>query len=76
MASPDGVFRQEQRTVVRAQDGECPISDQFGETSSPPLFVGHRDDGHVRGISGQGIAQFADQFRAVVQTAVPGDDSA
>ena len=50
MARADGVFGQDQRAVARVPDGERPISDEFGKAIGAPLFEGHCDDGHVRGI--------------------------
>src|SRR5580658_7692992 len=73
MACADGVFGQDQRAVARVPDGERPISDEFGKATGAPPFGGHCDDGHVRGISDQGIAQFADELSTIVQAAVPSD---
>lgn len=75
MTDTDRIFREEQRVIVRIPDRERPISDELGKTGSPPLFVDCRDDGNIRGLDGQGVTQFGDQFGAIVQAAVPSDDS-
>src|ERR1700733_55040 len=76
MLRADGVFGEQHGALARIPDGQRPISDEFPQAIRPPLFIGHRDDGHVRGTVGQGIAQFADEVSAIVQAAIPGDDSA
>jgi hypothetical protein len=76
MTRTDSVFGQEQRTIARVPDRERPIPDHFGEAVSTPFFVSGCDDDGVCGTGGQRTTQFSDQLRAVVQTAVPSDDSA
>src|SRR5208282_3777489 len=76
MLRADGIFCQQHGVLARIPDGQRPIPDQFPQAVRPPLFIRRRDDGHVRGIDGQGVAHIADEVGAIVQAAVPGDDSA
>ena len=76
MLRADGVFGEQHGALARIPDGQRPIPDQFPQAVRPPLFIRRRDDGHVRGIDGCGVAQLADEVSAIVQATVPGDDSA
>src|ERR1700678_1475766 len=73
MLRADGVFGEQHEALARVPDGQRPVSDEFGKAIGAPLFIRRRSDGHVRGIDGQGIAQFADEVSAIVQAAVPCD---
>src|SRR5260370_12762738 len=76
MASADGVLGQGKRAVDGVPDRESPIADDFSKAVSTPPFISRHDDGKVCRRDGQGVSQVADKFGAIVQTAVPGNDSA
>jgi hypothetical protein len=76
MARANGVFGEQHRALARIPDGQCPIPDQFSQAVRAPLFIRRGDNGNVRGIDGQGVAQLPDEVSAIVQAAVPGDDGA
>src|ERR1700679_1787134 len=76
MLRADGVFGEQYGALTRVPEGQPPIPDQFPQAVCLPLFIRRSDDGNVSRIDGQGVAQFADEVGAIVQAAVPSDDSA
>ena len=71
MLCADGVFGEQHGALARIPDGQCPITDEFGEAIDAPFFMGHSDDGNVSGVDSQRIGQFADEVSAIVQATVP-----
>ena len=76
MACTDGVFGEDQRAALWVPDGKSPITYELGETISSPFLVRRSDDRDVRGTNRKDLFQLADQFRAVVQAAIPSDNGA
>src|SRR5467141_1358491 len=76
MFRADRILSQEQRAMGGVPDGERPIPHELGEAVGAPFVVSRRDDGQVRGIDGYKITQITDEISAIIQAAVPSDDSA
>src|SRR6266480_2730613 len=76
MARADRVFREDQRARACIPDGKSPITNELAKTILAPVFVGDRDDLNIRRANRQNVAQPSYQIRAVVQTAIPGEDGA
>src|SRR5580700_479551 len=75
MLRADGIFGEQDGALARIPDGQRPVPYQFPQAVRTPLVVRRRNDGHIRGSDGCGVAQLAGEVGAIVQATVPSDDS-
>src|SRR3984893_2273514 len=71
MARANRVFDERERSIVGIPEGRGPIAHEPGKGPWPPPFVRRSHNRHVGRKSGERAVQITNEFRAVVEAAIP-----